>query len=178
MQIFKTIKKSEFCVSIKHCFLKGKNIDQAKQWLDKYYSDSAPSETTVKRWYTDFKRGRTDTNDAECLGCSNSEAVPENTKKLHKLILANHKLKLCEIAKELKITKGSLFTILHEHLSMRKLCSKKVLCFLTVNQKQYIDEPECCLQLFQRNKKELFIAILMTRQRQLLILLGRNVLFQ
>ena len=42
-----------------------KNTVQAKQPLDKCYSDSAQSETTVKRWYADFKCGRTDTNDAE-----------------------------------------------------------------------------------------------------------------
>ena len=35
-------------------------------------------------------------------------------KKLHKLILAHHKLKLCEIAEELKISEGTLFLILHE----------------------------------------------------------------
>ena len=46
----------------------GKNTIQAKQWFDKCYSDSVLSETTVKRWYADFKRRRTDTNDAECLG--------------------------------------------------------------------------------------------------------------
>ena len=68
MQIFKTMEKSEFQVLIKHCFLMGKNTVQAKQWLDKYYSDSAPLKITVKRWYSDFKCTRTDTNDAECTG--------------------------------------------------------------------------------------------------------------
>ena len=53
-----------------------------------------------------------------------SVVVPENTKKLHKLVLANCKLKSCEMAEELKISEGSVFTILHEHLSMRNLCSK------------------------------------------------------
>ena len=101
----------------------GKNTIQAKQWLDNYYSDSAPSETTVKRCYADFKRGRTEANDAECSGHPNSSVVPENTKKLHKLVLANCKLKLHEIAEELKISEGRVFTILHEHLSIRKLCS-------------------------------------------------------
>ena len=38
-----------------------KNTVQAKQWLDKCYSDFAPLETTVKRWYADFKHGHTDT---------------------------------------------------------------------------------------------------------------------
>ena len=32
-------------------------------------------------------------------------------------------------------TEGSVFTILHEHLSMRKLCWKWVQCLLTVDQK-------------------------------------------
>ena len=46
--------------------------------------------------------------------------VLENIKRLQ-LVLADHKLKLAE---ELKISEGSVFTILHEHLSTRKLCSK------------------------------------------------------
>ena len=64
--------------------MKGKFTVQAKQWLDKYYSDSAPSETTLNRQYIDFKRGRSYTNDAERSGCQHSAVVMENTKKLHK----------------------------------------------------------------------------------------------
>ena len=109
------------------CVDEGKNAVQAKQWLDKCYSDFAPLETMFKRWYAVFQYSRANINDAECL------VVPENTKKLHKLILADCKLKLCEIAKELKISEVSVFTILHEYLLMRKLCSKWVLCLLTVN---------------------------------------------
>ena len=77
----------------------GNNTVQAKQWIDKCYLDSAPSETTIKRWYADFKRGRTDTNNAECLGHPNSVVVPENTKNIHKLDLTDRKLKLREIAR-------------------------------------------------------------------------------
>ena len=62
----------------------GKSTVQAKQWLDKCYSDSALSETMVKRGHADFKRDCTDTNDAECLGHPKSAVVPENTKKLQK----------------------------------------------------------------------------------------------
>ena len=128
----------------------GKNTVQAKQWLDKCYSDSAPLETMVKRWYADFKCDCTDTNDA---------VGSENTKKLYKLILADCKLKLHEITEELKILEGSIFTILHENLLMRKLCSKWVLRLLTVDQKQRVDNSERCLQLFQCNIKEFGINI-------------------
>ena len=82
LQIFKTMEKSEIHVLIKHCFLMVINTVQAKQWLDKCYLDSTPLKTSVKRWYADFKRGRTDTNDAKCPGYPNSMVVLENC-KLH-----------------------------------------------------------------------------------------------
>ena len=155
LQIFKTMEKFEFHVLIKHCFLMGKNTVQAKQLLDKCYSDSALLKTMVKKWYADFKRDCTDTNDAEHSGCPNLAVVPENTKKLHKFVLASRKLKLHEIAEELKISEGSVFTILHEYLSLRKLCSKWVLCLLTVDKKtQYVHDSDRYLQLFQCIKKE------------------------
>ena len=131
----------------------GKITVQAKQCLGKCYLDSTPSETMVKRWYADFKHSCADTNDAEHSDCPNSAVVLENIKKLHKLILANCKLEWREIAEMLKISEGSVFTILHERLSMRNLCSKWVLCLLTVDQKQRVDNSKHCLQLFQCNKK-------------------------
>ena len=67
-------------------------------------------------------------------------------KNLHKVVLVDRKLKLSEIAEELKILECSVFTILYEHLSMKKLCSKCVPCLVTVAQKQQsIDVSEHCL---------------------------------
>ena len=56
-----------------------KNTVQAKQWLDKCYLGSALLET-IKCLYANFKPSHTDTNDAECSGCSKSTVVHENTK--------------------------------------------------------------------------------------------------
>ena len=76
-------------------------------------------------------------------------------KKLRTFVLADHKLKLCEIAEDLKISEGSVFTIFHGHLSIRKLCSKLVARLFTVDQKhQQVYDSERCLQLFQRNNKK------------------------
>ena len=42
-----------------------------------------------------------------------------------------------------------------KHLSLKKLCSKWVPHLLTVDQKQQrVDDSDCCLELFQHNKKE------------------------
>ena len=78
----------------------------------------------------------------------------QKTPKEFTFVLANHKLKLLEIAEKLKISEGNVFTILHEHLSMRKMCSKWMLDLLTVNQNQQcVDDSEHCLQLFQCKKR-------------------------
>ena len=105
----------------------GKNTVQAKQWLHKCYSDSAPSETTVKRWYADFKRSCTDTNDAELSDRPNSAVVLEKTKKLHKLVLADRKLKLREIAEELKISEGSVFVAVTDLFSLANQCPRQAI---------------------------------------------------
>ena len=95
--------------------------------------------------------------DAERSGRPNEVVTPENIKKAHKIILENRKVKLQEIADIMKMSKGSVFTILHEHLSMRKLFSKWVPRSLTVDQKQQrVDASKECLDIFKRNKVEFF----------------------
>ena len=132
--IFITMDRKEFWVLIKHCFLMEKNTVEAKQWLDKRYKDSARGKSTIIGWYVEFKRGRTNTDNAE---------------------RSDRKLKLREIADTLKISEGSVFTILHESLGSRKLFSKWVPHFLTPDQKQQrVEDSERCLKLFKRGKKD------------------------
>ncbi len=88
------------------------------------YGDSAPSETTIKRWFADFERGRIDTDDAERSGRPNEAVTPENIKKFHKIVLNDQNVKLRELADMVNKSKERVGFILHEHLSMRKLCSK------------------------------------------------------
>ena len=57
--------KKEFRMLIKHYFLIGKNTVEAKQWLDKCYGDSVSGKSTIIDWYDEFKRSRTNTDDAE-----------------------------------------------------------------------------------------------------------------
>ena len=140
----------QFRVLIYHCFLIKKNTVQAQQWLEKCYGDSAPSKTTICRWYAEFKRGRTDTDDAKPSGRPNEVVTPETIKKVHQIVFENRKLKLLEIADTLKISYGSVYAILHEHLSLRKLLSKWVPRLLMVDQKrQLVVDSEGCLELFR-----------------------------
>ncbi|KAF7268638.1 hypothetical protein GWI33_018266 [Rhynchophorus ferrugineus] len=73
--------QKQFCILILHCFMMGKNTVQAKHWLEKCYKDSAPLETTIKRWFANFKRACRDTGDVERSECPNEVVTPENIKK-------------------------------------------------------------------------------------------------
>lgn len=67
----------------------------------------------------------------------------------------DRRIKLQEIADVLKLSKGSVFNILHENLRMKKFFSKWVPRLLTMEQKQQrVDESKRCLELFMRNKKD------------------------
>ena len=81
-------------------------------------------------------------------------ATPENTKNILKIILSDRKVKLQKIADILKILKGTVFKVVHKHLSMEHLYPKWVPRLLTVERKQQrIHDSERCLKLFTRNNK-------------------------
>ena len=106
--------KKEFRVLIKHGFLIWKNTLEAKQWLHKRHGESAPGKSIIIEWYDEFKRARTNIDDAERSGRPKSAVVLENITKVHKIVLGDRKLKLREIPDTLKISEGSVFTILHD----------------------------------------------------------------
>ena len=84
-----------------------------------------------------------------------SAVLLENITKVYKIVLADRKLKLREIADTLKITEGSVFTIFHKSLGIRKLFLKWVPCLLAPDQKQQrAEDSERCLELFNRGKKD------------------------
>ena len=60
-------------------------------------------------------------------------------KKVHKMVLADRK-----VADTLKISEGSVFTILHEHFSMRKSSVRNGYD----HKQQRVDDSERCLKLF------------------------------
>lgn len=65
------------------------------------------------------------------------EAVtPENVSEVTKIVMKNRKVKLREIAEMTQISYGSVFNILHEKLSMKKVFSKWVPRLLSMEQKQ------------------------------------------
>ena len=82
---------------------------------------SAPSYTQVKFWVGEFKRGRTSLEDEARSGRPLDATDEEMCKKVRDLVYSDRRIQVEEIAQALGISHGSVSTILHDRLGMRKL---------------------------------------------------------
>jgi histone-lysine N-methyltransferase SETMAR len=100
------------------------------------FGDEAPSKTMVYKWYTEFKHGRRTLKDDPREGRPKSAVVPENIDAVRKLIEEDRHVTYLEIEAALGISATSIHKILHEHLMVRKLCSRWIPHKLTDAQKK------------------------------------------
>ena len=120
--------------------------------LDKYYEDSASSISMVKKWFTEFRCGRTSTIDVERSG---HPVEDETIEKIRNMVLADRRLKMPEIVESIGISHGSVVSILKDNLGMKKLSARWVPRLLTIDHKRNrVTTLIECLTLFNRNKDE------------------------
>jgi histone-lysine N-methyltransferase SETMAR len=149
------MEKFEIRAVIKYFFLKGLTATDIKKELDSTLGDSSPSNTTVKRWVAEFKIGRKSTNDEPRSGRPIEVTTAEMTEKVRKIVLTDRRVKVREIAETVSISTERVRNILHEHLTMKKLCSRWVPRLLTPVQKQCRkDISTDCLALYKSNPTE------------------------
>ena len=101
--------------------LKGKTGKEIHSQLADVYGSSAPSYAQVKFWVGEFKRGRTSLEDEARSGRPLDATDEEMCKKVWDLIYSDRQIQVEEIAQEIGISHGSVSTILHDRLGMRKL---------------------------------------------------------
>lgn len=147
--------ESEFRVLIKHYFLRKKNVKETKEKLDKYYGDSAPSISMIKKWFTDFRCGRTSTDDIKRSGRPKEAVTPEIVDKIHELVLNDRRMKIREIAKDTGISTERVYHVLHEYLDMRKLSARWVPRLLTKDHmRNRMTISKECLAMFNSKPDE------------------------
>ena len=72
---------------IQYFHLKGLSPTSIKAELDSTLRESAPQFTTIKYWVSEFKRGRTSSQDEYGSGRPNKVTMTEMVKKIHKMVL-------------------------------------------------------------------------------------------
>ena len=104
----------------------------------KVYKDAGPSFSTIKKWATLFKSGRTSLEDDSRESHPKIATTPEIIQQVYDMVLDDRRVKVKEIA-----------DILHQELNMRELCARWVPHLLTIDQKRIrMRISQVCLDRF------------------------------
>ncbi|CAH2010711.1 unnamed protein product [Acanthoscelides obtectus] len=88
------------------------------------FGNEAPHQSTISRWYREFKRGRVSLSDDSRVGAPKTAVTQEDVDAVRKLIIEHRHVTYRELEASLKISKTSIQKILHRELGVRKLVSR------------------------------------------------------
>ena len=153
--------KVEYRAVIRYLYIKGKTGKEIHGELTDVYGSSAPSYAQVKFWVGEFKRGRTSLEDEARSGRPLDATEEEMCKKVRDLIYSDRRIQVEEIAQVLGISHGSVSTILHDRLGMRKLTARWVP--KSLSDEQMATRASVCSALLKRfRSKDDFLLRLVT----------------
>lgn len=108
---------------------------QSHQRLQHAFSDSAPSIATVYNWFSEFRRGRGSLKDEERNGRPADLVTPDLVSRTQAIVTSNPHITYKQLEGILHISSGTVKSILHEQLHLRKLTCRWVPHLLTDAQK-------------------------------------------
>ncbi|XP_011705061.1 PREDICTED: putative uncharacterized protein FLJ37770, partial [Wasmannia auropunctata] len=111
-------------ICIKFCVKNKIKCADTFRMLTVAYGEATLDRNNVYRWYKMFSEGREDVNDEERAGRSNT-STDENI-EVKKIVLANRRITVREVAEELNISIGSCHSIFTNDLDMRRVAAKFV----------------------------------------------------
>ena len=115
--------EKHFRAIIFYNFRRGLTQQQYVAELNSIFGDEAPSRTSVYHRFDEFNRGRSSLQDEFREGHPKSVVVPETIDAVRQLILQDRHVTYREIETTLGISGTSIHSILHEHLTVKKICS-------------------------------------------------------
>ena len=153
--------KVEYHAVICYLYLKGKTGKEIHGKLADVYGSSAPSYAQVKFRIGEFKRGKMFLEDEVRSGGPLDSTDKEMCKKVLDLVYSDRRIQVEEIVQALGISHGSVSTILHDLLGMRKLTARWVPKSLSDEQMATIASV-CSTSLKRFRSKDDFLLPLVT----------------
>ncbi|XP_011701752.1 PREDICTED: putative uncharacterized protein FLJ37770 [Wasmannia auropunctata] len=114
-------------ICIKFCVKNKIKCADAFRMLTKAYGEATLDRSNVYRWYKMFSEGREDVNDEERAGRPSTSTTDENIDEVKKIVLANRRITVREVAEDLNISIGSCHSIFTNDLGMRRSFRSKCL---------------------------------------------------
>ena len=117
------LNREHFRVTIFYNYRRGLTQQQCNDKLNSIFGDEAPSTTSVYHWYGDCNRGRSSLHNEFHEGRPKSVVVKETIDAVRQLILQYSHVTYREIETTLGISGTRIYSILHEYLIVKKICS-------------------------------------------------------
>lgn len=118
------------------CWKNGKDATDIHRELVTAEGDKALSKRTIYRWIEAFEAGQLSIEDAPRSGHPRDAVTPSNINIIEDLINNDPHITIDNIQRVVPISIGSIETILHEEISVSKICAKWVPHTLTNENKQ------------------------------------------
>ena len=121
---------------IKFCQKLGDSQVETIRKIQQAFGEDAMGATTIKDWYNRFKDGRLSADSDQRSGRPSTSRNEEVINRVKDLVLEDRRITIRELADESDISTGSVHSILHEDLGLRRVAAKFVPRLLTLEQKQ------------------------------------------
>ena len=122
--------------AIKLCFKLGKNVTKTYGILQTAFGPSYMNQASVFEWHKRFKEGRESVRDYERCRWSKKVRTPELIGQIKNLMDKDRRVSIETIRAQFDVSVGTVHTIIHEKLKMRKICTKFVPRVLREDQKE------------------------------------------
>ena len=159
------VKYPKACFSssavIRYLYVKGKTGKEIHGELADVYGSSAPSHAQVTVLVGEFIRGRTSSEDEPRSGRPLDATDEEMCMKVRDLVYSDRRIQVEEIVKTLGMFHGSVSTILHDRLGMRKLTTRWAPKSL-INEQMATRASVCSALLKRFRSKDDFLSRLVT----------------
>ena len=122
--------------AIEFCFKLAKNATQTYGLLQTAFGASCMNRASVFEWHKRFKEGRESVRDDERCGRSKEVRSPELIGQIKNFMDKDRRVSIETISAQFDVSVGTVHTIIHEELKMRKICAKFVPRALREEQKE------------------------------------------
>ena len=122
--------------AIKFCFKLGKDATETYGMLQTAFGPSCTNPASVFEWHKKFKEGRESVRDDERCGRSKEVNTPELIGQIKNFMDKDGRVSIETIGAEFDVSVGTVHTIIHEELKMRKICANFVPRVLREDQKE------------------------------------------